>query len=73
MVFFKAYIQSVLLGFKNVYTCPLCSKPGLDEIEYEADNCVAKSVKCDTCTMLYHRSCTGIKDTVDSVFICDFC
>ena len=66
MTFFKVYIQSTLLGFKTVFTCPVCSKPGLDDIEFDAD----RSVRCTKCSMIYHHSCLNKKGADISDLIC---
>ena len=65
----KVYIQSTLLGFKTVFTCPVCSKPGLDDIEFDED----RSVRCTKCSMMYHHSCLNKKDADISDLVCNFC
>ena len=35
ILFFKVYVRSTLLGFKKLYTCTICSKPGLYDAECE--------------------------------------
>ena len=53
MRFFKVYVRSTLIGFKKLYTCPICSKPGLYDGECETN----RSVKCKRCLMFYHPAC----------------
>ena len=68
MIFFKAFIRDVLLGFKTVFTCPVCSKSGLDHVDYDAD----RSIQCTKCLMRYHYKCVGRNDDISDV-ICEFC
>ena len=65
MMFLKVYVRSTLLGFKKLYTCPICSTPGLYDSECETN----RSAKCKRCLMFYRLSCAAIGDSGNS-FIC---
>ena len=51
IVIFKSYIHSYLLKLKHIFSCPIHSKPCLDENEYDATD--ENSKQCDLCTMWY--------------------
>ena len=64
-------MRPVLLGIKEIFCCPICTKPCLDENEFE--NTEENSIECETCKMWYHWGCEKIINDLSSNFICAFC
>jgi len=72
-LFYKAYVLPCLLGYRNVYACPKCSKCILEESEMnnpESEN----SVCCDSCSLWWHIDCAGSPDIEsEDEWICNSC
>nr|XP_047128367.1 uncharacterized protein LOC124809022 [Hydra vulgaris] len=73
ILFFKTYVQRYLLGFMQLYTCPLCDKPCLNENEFK--NKEDNSIDCDICGLWFHWDCCGLvqRTVLKDRFICIFC
>ena len=64
-------MQPVLLGIKEIFCFPICTKQCLEENEFE--NIEENSIECETCKMWYHWGCEKITNDLSSNFICTFC
>ena len=52
MMFFKTYIQRYLLGSIEIFTCPICEEPCLNERELDSKE--ENSIQCVICDAWYH-------------------
>ena len=71
ITYFKTYMQPVLLGIKEIIFCPICTKPSLEENEFE--NIEENSIDCETCKMWYYWCREKISNDLSSNVICTFC
>ena len=73
IVFFKTYIQKYILCITEIFSCPMCDKPCLNENEF--DSMEENSIQCDTCSTWFHWGCCGINDDSCEIndFICLLC
>ena len=68
MVFFKSFVQDVLLGLKTLFVCPICNKSGIDHVDYDNE----RSLSCSRCSLKYHHKCSE-NETENEDFVCAFC
>ena len=71
IVFFKTYMQRVLLNCRPICYCLCCGKPCLEPEEF--DNEEENSIQCEACLLWCHWGCTGSVVTPDSGFLCQSC
>lgn len=71
IVFFKFYIQRVLLNFRPICYCLFCAKPCLEPEEFDGEE--ENSIQCETCSLWCHWACTGSEVNKDSSFVCQPC
>ena len=72
VIFFKGYVQRVLLGLRPLCFCSVCEKPCLEPDEFESgDN--KESVQCDFCQIWCHCICVGKSFSDEDTFICASC
>ena len=67
VVFFKSFVQPILLGLKTIYTCPVGVLPCLDENEF--DTADENSIECGKCLMWFHWGCCNIDKEDDDFFV----
>ena len=71
IVFFKSYVQRVLLNFRSICYCLGCGKVCLEPEEF--DNEEQNSIQCESCTLWCHWACTGSEVNPDHSFVCQSC
>eukprot|EP00794_Sanderia_malayensis_P001118 gene1118-469_t len=72
VIFFKSYVQKVLLGLRPLCYCLICEKPCLEPEEFDrGDN--DESVQCDCCQTWFHCVCVGRDVNEDNTFMCLTC
>ena len=72
VIFFKTYLQRVILGFRPLCYCPLCDSLCLEPEEF--DNCNENSLQCESCFLWYHWGCLKIDEkSCPQSFICSSC
>ena len=70
IVFFKSYLQRVMLRLRPIEFCLVCENVCLepDEFDDEEEN----SINYDTCGNWYHRISVGY-DGRETIFVCESC
>ena len=73
VIFFKSYIIPVLLKVKEIWYCPSCGEPCLEEGEINRPE--EQSVKCTSCSLWYHYPCAGIRSDPCNIdnWLCNGC
>ena len=72
VIFFKGYVQRVLLGLRPLCFCSTCERPCLQQDEFDSgDN--KESVQCDVCQIWFHYICAAKNRTAEDAFICAIC
>ena len=72
VIFFKTYLQRVILGFRPLCYCPLCDCRCLEPEEF--DNCNENDLQCESCSLWYHWGCLRIDEkSCPQSFICSSC
>lgn len=69
VIFFKGYVQRVLLGLRPLCFCFVCEKPCLEPEEFDSGNS-EESIQCESCQMWLHCLCVARDVNEDSTFIC---
>jgi len=72
IIFFKSYVQRVLLGLRPLCYCVVCEKECLEPDEFESGE-NEESVQCDCCQVWFHCTCVGIDISEENIFICNNC
>lgn len=70
IVFFKSYLQRVMLHVRPLAFCLTCEKVCLEPDEF--DECEHNSINCECCDMWYHWNCVGY-DGCEATFVCESC
>ena len=74
VIFFKSYVAPVLLKLRQIFYCPECEKPCLEEEEIERDEQQAEnSIECSCCTLWFHWRCVHVKTNPKGDWICEGC
>lgn len=72
VIFFKTYLQRVILGFRPLCYCPLCDNLCLEPKELDKSN--DNSLQCESCSLWYHWGCLNIDEkSCPRSFICSSC
>lgn len=71
IVFFKSYVQRVLLHFRPICYCFFCSKPCLEPEEFDDEE--ENSVQCQSCSLWCHWACTGSAVNLHAGFVFQSC
>ena len=72
VIFFKGYVQRVLLGLRPLCFCSACERPCLQPDEFESGD-KKESVQCEVCQIWLHCICVGKDVTHEDAFICASC
>ena len=65
VVFFKSYMQEVLLGIADICMCPVCDKPCMNKSNLNENE---RSKSCNSCLISYHMTCFTSNSE-----LCQFC
>ena len=55
-------MQELLLGIREIYTCPICDKPCMDKNNLKANE--ENSVTYKSCLIKYHLACFPVNSEV---------
>ena len=74
-LFYKSFVLPCLLGYRDIFECPRCSKVILEEDEI-SDSEKENSICCDSCTTWWHLPCADLTmhlaDELD-YWVCQSC
>ena len=75
VLFYKLHYAPLLLGITQIYTCPSCEKPCLNENEFKPTEAHEhNSVCCSSCNLWYHWKCVSFDKTqVQRDWVCKGC
>lgn len=74
-LFYKSFVLPCLLGYRDIFECPKCSKVILEEDEI-SDSAKENSIFCDSCSTWWHLPCADLTmsaaNALDS-WVCQCC
>ena len=74
-LFYKSFVLPCLLGYRDIFECPRCSKVILEEDEI-SDSAKENSIFCDSCSTWWHLPCADLTmsaaNALDS-WVCQCC